>query len=196
MRRAPGGKATDMSDTPTDDVDPIDDPTTRGSTAPVETPGPSVPAPTLPQSETEREEWADFTRPDPDLVGGRDPEETLLEQEEAAAAAEAAAIGGPADVDAEDPAMAPLYQAGQGPQEGFERAEADLIENASHGDGGANPLRDAFPPEAESDRSDVLYGEADDLPSTEVTSDPGDPDNPAAGPGLDPDVGPRDRDQG
>lgn len=142
---------------------------------PPETPGPSVPSPTLPESETEREEWADSLVPDG----------TLEEQQESAAAAEAAAIGGPATSDADDPAMQPLYEAGQGDQEGWEAAERDLIENATHSDGGGNPLRDAFSPEVESDRSDAVYGGADTTPSTEVMHDPeGEEDDPGDGPDV------------
>jgi hypothetical protein len=33
-----------------------------------------------------------------------------------------------------DPALAPLLEAGEGESEGFELAEADLIEHATHGD--------------------------------------------------------------
>ena len=33
-----------------------------------------------------------------------------------------------------DPALAPLQEAGQGESEGFELAEQDLVEHASHGD--------------------------------------------------------------
>jgi hypothetical protein len=89
-------------------------------------------------------------------------DDVLLAREESAAAAEAARIGGPAPADAEDPAMEPVYEAGGGEQEGWEAAEEDLVENASHGDGGGNPLRDALTPELESDRSGASYGEADD----------------------------------
>src|SRR5947209_12793865 len=63
-------------------------------------------------------------------------------QEEAdKAAAEAGAIGGPAT--SESPpvgdgplseAERPLVEAGQGEAEGFEQAEAELVEHASHGD--------------------------------------------------------------
>jgi hypothetical protein len=38
------------------------------------------------------------------------------------------------DDDSTDPAMAPLIEAGQGSSEGFEQAELELIEHASHGD--------------------------------------------------------------
>jgi cell division protein FtsN len=63
------------------------------------------------------------------------------QEEEQAAAAEAAAIGGrvssdpPMEDDPEaDPAQRPLIEAGQGESEGFELAEAELIEHATHGD--------------------------------------------------------------
>lgn len=62
-------------------------------------------------------------------------------EQEDAAAAEAAAIGGrpsseppPTDGEASDPAQAPLIEAGEGEAEGFELAEQELIEHASHGD--------------------------------------------------------------
>jgi hypothetical protein len=44
-----------------------------------------------------------------------------------------------------DPALAPLIEAGEGESEGFELAEADLIEHAEHGDQhGTDPItRDA-----------------------------------------------------
>src|SRR5215213_1613352 len=152
---------------------------------PPETPGPSVPAPLLPESDAERREWADSLTPDAEALHTADPDETLVAQEESAAAAEAASLGGQVAPDAEDPAMQPLYEAGQGDQDGWEAAERDLIENATHSDGGGNPLRDAFAPELESDRSTVAYGDADNTPSTEVVEDPeAGPDDPGAGPGL------------
>jgi hypothetical protein len=62
-------------------------------------------------------------------------------EQEDAAAAEAAAIGGrptsePPGVEDEeiDPAQAPLIEAGEGESEGFEQAEEELIQHASHGD--------------------------------------------------------------
>jgi hypothetical protein len=61
--------------------------------------------------------------------------------QEDAAAAEAAEIGGrpsddppPADPADRDPAMEPVREAGGGEAEGFEEAERELIEHASHGD--------------------------------------------------------------
>jgi hypothetical protein len=62
-------------------------------------------------------------------------------EQEDAAGAEAAAIGGrpssePPGVEGDeiDPAQAPLIEAGEGESEGFELAEEELIEHASHGD--------------------------------------------------------------
>ncbi len=80
------------------------------------------------------------------------------EQEEAAAA-EAAGIGGRVHYDEDDelgtidPATAPLIEAGEGESEGFELAEHDLEENASHGDmhSAGRVLEDAYLLEDEAD---------------------------------------------
>jgi len=62
-----------------------------------------------------------------------------------------------------DPAMKPVEEAGGGVSEGFEQAEEELIENASHGDGAGNPETDAIDNEdAEAERSTAEYGEADE----------------------------------
>lgn len=118
-----------------------------------------------------------------------DPEDLRrIEAEEAAAAAEAAAIGGPRSArsgDDVDPEMGPVYEAGGGEAEGFELAEAELIENASHGDGVGDPLADAFSPEAESDYSTAAYGQRDDEDVSELVEDPETgPEDPGAGPGI------------
>jgi hypothetical protein len=47
---------------------------------------------------------------------------------------EAAGIGGVAGDEQLDPAMRPVLEAGGGEAEGFEQAEAALIEHASHAD--------------------------------------------------------------
>jgi hypothetical protein len=91
----------------------------------------------------------------------RTPDDDLIREEEAAAAAAARNIGGRAgDEDEYEPEMRAVYEGGGGEAEGFEQAEHDLIENASHGEGRGEPVSDAFPAEAE--RSDAEYGEADD----------------------------------
>jgi hypothetical protein len=116
----------------------------------------------------------------------RTPDDDLIREEEAAAAAAAGKIGGVAgDEDEFDPEMRPVYEAGGGEAEGFELAEKDLVENASHGDGHGDPLADAFTPEAESDRASVEYGEPDQEDTTEPVFDPDDgPDAPNTGPGI------------
>jgi hypothetical protein len=117
----------------------------------------------------------------------RTPDDDLIREEEAAAAADARQIGGVAgDENDFDPEMRAVYEAGGGESEGFEQAEADLIDNAQHGDGRGDPLSDAFTPERESDRSTAAYGEPDEEDVTEVVRDPEstDPDDPAAGPGI------------
>jgi hypothetical protein len=56
----------------------------------------------------------------------------------------------------------PVEEAGGGVAEGFEQAEEDLIENASHGDGAGDPEADAIENEnVEAERSTAEYGEAD-----------------------------------
>jgi hypothetical protein len=118
----------------------------------------------------------------------RPDDSDLVREEEQAAASAAGHIGGTAgDEDDFDPAMRPVYEAGGGVAEGFEQAEADLVDNAQHGDGRGDPESDAFPPEAESDLSGIQYGEGDEEKVTEVVRDPDDPrgeDDPGAGPKL------------
>ncbi|MDX6634775.1 MAG: hypothetical protein QOF06_978 [Solirubrobacterales bacterium] len=89
-----------------------------------------------------------------------DPQRDPIADEEAeAAAAEAGEIGGPAPDDpVDDPAQRPLVEGGEGESEGFELAEEELIDNASHGDQKGFPDRDAPPPE---EPSDTEYGEPD-----------------------------------
>ncbi|MDO8185433.1 hypothetical protein Q5424_09695 [Conexibacter sp. JD483] len=62
-------------------------------------------------------------------------EEPRWEEDEVeAAAAEARAIGGVAGDEGLDPADRPLVEAGEGEAEGFELAEEELVEHATHGD--------------------------------------------------------------
>jgi len=87
----------------------------------------------------------------------RDP---IAEEEADAAAAEAAGIGGPTPDDpVDDPAERPLVEAGEGEAEGFELAEAELVDNAEHGDEKRFPNRDAGRPE---EPTDTAFGEADE----------------------------------
>jgi hypothetical protein len=145
----------------------------RAGGAPAGTPGPAVTPPT---------ETDSASAP---AGGGRS--DTLVEQETRLAAAEAAAIGGPGVNDAHgDPAMEPVYESGEGVAEGFELAEEELIDNAMHNDGRADPTDDAFRPEVESDRMTGLSGEPDEEKVSEVVADPTEQrkDDPGAGPGI------------
>jgi hypothetical protein len=68
--------------------------------------------------------------------------------------------------DPDDPAMQPVYEAGGGESEGFEMAEDELIEHASHGDWGGTARitehAEGFE-EEEGEPDPDLYGEADDI---------------------------------
>ena len=62
----------------------------------------------------------------------------------------------------------PLREAGQGEAEGFEEAEKELIEHASHGDSGPDPTHLAGLPE---ERTQAEYGEADHEETSEGSQD-------------------------
>jgi hypothetical protein len=99
-------------------------------------------------------------------------DDDFVAAEEAAAAAEARGIGGPRLDDAHgDEAFEAVYEAGGGEAEGFELAEEQLVENATHGDGRAEPLSDAFTPEVEADEQTAVDGEADDERVSELDED-------------------------
>jgi hypothetical protein len=85
--------------------------------------------------------------------------EGLVNEEAEAAAAEAAEIGGKVQHDSEDPAEQPLIEAGQGEAEGFELAEKDLEDIASHGD--EHHFPDNVPSSPEEPQGSE-YGEADE----------------------------------
>jgi hypothetical protein len=96
------------------------------------------------------------------------PQSDYEREQEEAAAAEAARIGGdpsseppPVDAAERDPAQQPVTEAGGGEAEGFEVAERELIEHASHGDEHAarRVLQDA-PDETEDPRA-ASGGESD-----------------------------------
>jgi len=98
------------------------------------------------------------TTPGPD---SRNPDDELIRQEEDAAAAEAGRIGGRSGMEGMDEAERAAAEHGGGEAEGFEQAEELLIEHASHGDPGGDPLADA--PETEKEEDPSVHGEADQL---------------------------------
>ncbi|MEZ5074713.1 MAG: hypothetical protein R2691_07770 [Solirubrobacterales bacterium] len=90
-----------------------------------------------------------------------DRDHDLIAEEEAAAAAEAAEIGGHTDSQRLPEAERPLAEGGGGVAEGFELAEEQLIQSASHGDKHGHPLGDRFPDEDARSEGLTIYGEAD-----------------------------------
>lgn len=114
------------------------------------------------------------------------PEEPWERREERLAAAEAGRIGGPAPETEGDEADRPVEEGGGGEAEGFEVAERELVEQASHGEQRWTPERDAFTPEGDRPpAADPAYGEPDEVDPTEVVRDPEEgPDDPGEGPGL------------
>jgi hypothetical protein len=87
-------------------------------------------------------------------------ERQRVEEEAEAAAVEAGQVGGDAPIESDDPAQQPLIEAGQGESEGFELAEKQLVDIASHGDQHRFP--DSVVPPAE-EREQVEHGEADQV---------------------------------
>jgi hypothetical protein len=100
-----------------------------------------------------------------------DPVAADVAAEEEAAAAEAGAIGGEAGEPGTDEAMQPVEEAGGGEAEGFEQAEEQLIESASHGDPAGHPLGDRYPAEESNPEDHTIYGEADEAESAETVDE-------------------------
>ncbi len=106
-----------------------------------------------------------------------DREDQLASREAERAAAEAGAIGGRVSSEPEpgagtrDQAEQPLAEAGQGKAEGFEQAEEELIEHASHGDQHAarRAIEDA--PDELDDARSAPAAEADQEYSNERDND-------------------------
>lgn len=67
--------------------------------------------------------------------------------------------------DPKDPAMIPVLEAGGGESEGFEMAEAELIEHASHGDDAGTGRITTHAEHWVEERTpdDAQYGEADGM---------------------------------
>jgi hypothetical protein len=120
----------------------------------------------------------------------REPDEDFVREEEDAAAAEAGSIGGRTpeyedeEGDAADEATRPLIEGGEGVEEGFETAESDLREAATHGENRYDPESRDFGDEESAGEGDAVSGEPDEIDVTETVRDP------EAGPGEDPGEGP------
>src|ERR1700739_4160475 len=98
----------------------------------------------------------------------RDSDDHLIDQEEEAAASEAAQIGGRVPEEGGlDPSQRALPESGGGVAEGFELAEEDLIEHASHGD--QQSARPAYHHRDDRDEEgEEESGEADSFRSSET----------------------------
>jgi hypothetical protein len=119
------------------------------------------------------------------------PDDPLLRREEAAAAREAGGIGGARpDYENEEDLQAseaerPLAEAGEGVEEGFEIAEDDLEEAASHEENRYDPSQTDFGDEESAGEADAVSGEPDEIDVTETVRDPdGGADDPGEGPGI------------
>jgi hypothetical protein len=115
---------------------------------------------------TENEEDRERTSRDVDEDTPQDP---LLRREEEAAAREAGGIGGGRpeyedeegrDVSESDRA---LIEGGEGVEEGFDVAEEDLVETASHGENRYDPSAADFGDDESAGDADVIDGEADEV---------------------------------
>ena len=119
-------------------------------------------------------------------------EDPLLQREERAAAREAAGIGGRApEYEDEEGASASeadraRIEGGEGVEEGFETAENDLRETASHGENRYDPESRDFGDEESAGDADAVSGEPDEIDVTETVRDPeaGTTDDPGEGPGI------------
>ena len=97
-------------------------------------------------------------------------DDAFVREEEEAAAAEAGAIGGHGSNEDAEEAERPLREAGEGEAEGFEEAEQELIEHASHGNPAPYPPDMAGRPE-DARAADATYGDADHEESSEIDED-------------------------
>jgi hypothetical protein len=125
---------------------------------------------------TENEEDRERTSMDVDEDPPQDP---LLRREEAAAASEAAGIGGARPEyeneegdDASESDRA-LIEGGEGVEEGFEVAEEDLVEAASHGENRYDPSTADFGDEESAGDGDAVSGEADEVEVPDGPEDEG-----------------------
>ncbi len=111
------------------------------------------------------------------------PEDPLVQEEEDAAAAEAGSIGGrrPEYEDEEgdpvDEATRPMIESGEGVEEGFETAESDLREAATHGENRYDPSTQDFGDDETAGDADVESGEADEVEVPDGPTDQADPDD-------------------
>jgi hypothetical protein len=106
------------------------------------------------------------------------PDDPLVREEEDAAAAEAGSIGGPTpeyeneEGDPVDEATRPVIESGEGVEEGFETAESDLREAATHGENRYDPESRDFGDEESAGKGDAVSGEPDAIDVSETVRGP------------------------
>ena len=101
------------------------------------------------------------------------PTDETADEAELAAAAEAGEIGGHTPTQGLPEAERPLAEAGEGEAEGFELAEEQLIESASHGDSSGHPSWRPLPGRGRRVGGLAEYGEADHERVSEETDGDG-----------------------
>jgi hypothetical protein len=94
-------------------------------------------------------------------------DERFVDEEADEAAAEAARIGGRRPEDDVDESDRPLEEAGEGEAEGFEDAERELAEHATHGDPAPDPSVVAGEEDEQAEEATIEYADADHFESSE-----------------------------
>jgi hypothetical protein len=102
-----------------------------------------------------------------------EPRDPTADEQTEQAAEEAGRIGGDRPDEDVPPEQVPVTEGGGGEAEGFELAEEQLEENATHGEGAADPLGDRFPPEDASSSGHTIYGEPDQARKPDRPDQPG-----------------------
>lgn len=85
-----------------------------------------------------------------------------------AAGAEAAEVGGHTPSEDLPPEERAVIESGGGQAEGFELAEQQLQDSASHRETSGHPLGDRFPAEEQDPEAHTIHGEADEVDSSET----------------------------
>ena len=123
---------------------------------------------------TMNEEDRERTSMDADL---ETPEDPLLRREEAAAAREAGGIGGETpryeneEGDPVDESERVVIEGGEGVEEGFETAESDLRDAATHGENRYDPAARDFGDEESAGDADAIFGEPDEIETPDGPDD-------------------------
>lgn len=122
--------------------------------------------PEMIEGETAREPGRGDAPPTRDVAATPPRKDLEAEEEAEIAAREAGRVGGPSPAEDLPPEEQARIEAGGGEAEGFEQAEEQLEESASHGDTAGDPIEDRFPAEGEDPEAHTIHGEPDEVEST------------------------------